>query len=189
MLGKKGYLKMFWGKGEREKRYKGFAQKLFNAKDYLTLKMGSRGILSTWSREALEKDDIFSAILKISADLESLFFHKLFFEKDIAGELLERWTLGKYITWNLKLGLIDSSWADRLKEFNEIRNDVVHERGFIERLKLNPEATKRIKVLLYSMCDFIDQTRAHYVLDWGKEKKYGEYLDKKSKRFFQKYGL
>lgn len=63
--------------------------------------MVARGLITKRIKEYLESNDILLAVIRASTDLEFLLFDKLFFEKGINPKLIENWTLGRFIDWNL----------------------------------------------------------------------------------------
>lgn len=115
-----------------------------------------------------------SAFARTSADLEMLLFEKLFFEKGIKAELIDRWSLSTYIQWNIKLGLIEQKWESLLNDFRKLRNKVVHGRVFLIKLMQNQEELEKAKNLLLAVCDFIDQIRISYKSTPEIEKEYSK---------------
>lgn len=114
-------------------------------------------------RELIASGDLIIALLKIAMDLEHLFFYKLYFEKQISLDLIDNWTLGRYIQWSLSLGLVDGKWRKMLNNFSGIRNDIIHDRSYSERIMADKEKQKGLKMLLSSMCDFIEQNEVNAV--------------------------
>lgn len=135
--------------------------------------------MTKWSKEYLESGDIVMALLRTATDLEALLFEKLLFERQIKAELIENWTLGRFVIWNLKHCLVDEKWSQTLKEFNKLRNRFVHHRVFVERLKNNNEQLEKAKKLINSTIDFIEQTEVKYHTDSELEKQYGDYMQKR----------
>jgi hypothetical protein len=147
-----------------------------------------RSILTTRSRELLKQGDVRAAIIATATNLEELLFTKLYFEKGIEPELMERWTLGTYVTWNISLKLVDQKWETLLQKFNRLRNFVAHERFFLERCLKDSKKSERIKHLVASVCDFVDQAVIRYVSSQETEAKYWEQMkrfQKKEQKFFE----
>nr|MBI4157008.1 hypothetical protein [Candidatus Woesearchaeota archaeon] len=140
--------------------------------------MPIRKFLTKRARDLLKSGDILSSIIYTSADLETLLFEKLFFERNIHEDLIGNWTLGRYIKWNLKLGTTDDKYAQMLTDFNILRNNVVHRRYYAERLAQNSEELKKVKKLLKKTLDFIGRTGSKYKWDLEKERIYSQYHDK-----------
>ena len=132
-----------------------------------------RKLITTDSRTYIESNNFISAFARISADLEMLLFEKLFFEKSIKAELIEKWSLYTFIQWNIKLDLIEEKWSQILHDFRKLRNKVIHGRVFLINLVKNQEELEEAKNLLLSVCDFIDQTAIVYRSTPELEKAYG----------------
>ncbi|MCX6776242.1 MAG: hypothetical protein NT130_05340 [Candidatus Micrarchaeota archaeon] len=143
--------------------------------------------LTTEARKYLNSEDIRVAVLITAADLERVLFLKLVLEKKINPELVDRFMLRRYIEWNTKLGLIDKSHENLLREFNYIRNRTVHERFFTEKVASESKVLEYVKKIILDTCDFIDSTRIK--TDMKLERVYSTYLSKKAeeeKRFMEK---
>jgi len=124
--------------------------------------MMKRGLITIRQREYLKSGEAYLALLKTAADLEMLFWDKLFFEKQLDPKLISNWTLGKYLHWNKVSGLVDSKWYPLLEKFNQVRNQFVHSRTAMDRVKQDEEMLKELNGLILSVCDFIDQTEVIY---------------------------
>jgi hypothetical protein len=118
-----------------------------------------RGVSSERTRSNLDSDDTMLAILRASADLERLFFYKLYFEGGTSLDVMERWTLGKYIDEARKLNFIEQDSYAFLKKFSKLRNDVVHISYLIDRIENDQELLEKVKALIIQVCDFTDKTR------------------------------
>ena len=136
--------------------------------------MVQRWLSTSKAKEYLKSGDLLATILCISADIEFLFFDKLFFEKNINPELMDRWTLGNFIRWNIKSGLIDKKYNKMLKNFRDLRNNCVHRRYYLDNLKENKQQLTDIQDLLKRVMNFIDSTKVVYELDSEKERVYGK---------------
>lgn len=136
--------------------------------------MPTRKLMSMIPREYLSKGDYMGAFAMASADLESILFQKLLFEKEIKAELMEKWSLSTFIQWNLKLGLIDAKWEPLLNDFRRLRNEIIHKRGYLNGLVKDPERLKQAETLLLSICDFVDQVEVSYVWDPDLEAEYSK---------------
>ena len=135
--------------------------------------MPIRKIITEFPRRYIESGEYMSAFSRISADLEMLLFDKLFFEKGIKAELMERWPLYTFIQWNLKMGLVDNKWEPLLTDFRKMRNKVIHGRVFLIKLLQNQTELNQAKKMLYSICEFIDKTEIVYNFNIDIEKEYG----------------
>ena len=124
--------------------------------------MPIRKLMTTLPREYLNKEDYMSAFAMASADLESILFQKLLFEKAIKAELMENWSLSTFIRWSIKLELIETKWETLLNDFRKLRNKVIHGRGFLAALVKEPDKLKSAQELLISVCNFIDQVEVVY---------------------------
>lgn len=131
-----------------------------------------RQLTTTESRKYIQSGDYMSAFARTSADLEMILFEKLFLEKGIKPELMERWSLSMFIQWNIKLGFIEQKWGRLLTDFRKLRNKVIHGRVFLIRLMQNQEEIEKVKNLLLAVCDFIDQTVITYKSTPKIEKEY-----------------
>ena len=121
--------------------------------------MNIKTIVSTEiAREDINKGDYLRALVQISADLEYLFFWKLFFEKEIKAELIENWTLGRFIEWVCKLNLIDTQYEGLLRDFNQVRNLIIHKRYIIHKTTKDLDKLNFLANLMIKVCDFIDST-------------------------------
>ena len=134
------------------------------------------------TRRYVESGDIVAAILRSAGDLELILFEKLFFEKGISAELMEKWMLGIFIRWNITLGLIDKKWQQTLKEFKDLRNLLAHERGFDKRLKTDKKLLNYANGLVISVCDLIDETEVRYLSNDKVEREYADYFKKPRKQ-------
>jgi len=143
--------------------------------------MPIRKLATTDSRELITSDNIPLAILKVAASLEHILFKKLHFEKQINPDLMYRWTLGTYIRWCVKNDLIDKKYEALLIKFNKTRNLFVHGRTVYNKIKNDKSKEQKIKNLLISICDFIDQTEVSYKHDPKLEHGYSSFLDRKDK--------
>jgi len=142
-----------------------------------------RGLLSTFVREDIKKGEYLRALLEASADLEHLFFMKLLFEKCIKSNLMEGWTLGKYIDWVSKMGLLDKKYEQLLKDFNKIRNYVVHERYVMKNINSDLAKLSFLANLIISVCDFIDSYEVQYTYNREIENEYSNFMEKMTKRY------
>ncbi len=136
--------------------------------------MPIRKLTTSVPRSHIEAGDYMSAFARVSADLEMVLFDKLFFEKGIKAELMERWSLYTFIQWNIKSGLVEAKWEKLLNEFRIIRNKVVHGRVFLVKLEQNPQELKYAKSLLHELCNFIDQIEIVYKRNPELEQEYGK---------------
>lgn len=110
------------------------------------------------AREDIDKGDYLRALIQLSADLEFLFFGKLLFEKEIKPELIENWTLGRFIDWVCKLNLIDNKHEELLRDFNQVRNTIIHGRYIIHKTTEDLDKLNFLANLMIEVCDFIDST-------------------------------
>ena len=110
------------------------------------------------AREDINKGDYLRALVQISADLEYLFFWKLFFEKEIKTELIENWTLRRFIDWVCKLNLIDIQYEGLLRDFNKVRNGIIHRRYAIHQTTKDLDKLNLLANLMIKVCDFLDST-------------------------------
>ena len=120
--------------------------------------MGSTRLIVDDIRGYLKDKNILLAVIRTACDLEQLLFWKLFYEKDLHPELIDSWTLGRYIDWNLKLGLIDEKYSKLLREFNELRNEVAHHRAYIDNAIKNPQEIEKISKIVEEVVGFIEST-------------------------------
>lgn len=141
--------------------------------------MPIRKYLTKKARDFLKSGDMLASIIYTSADLEALLFEKLFFERDIHEDLINNWTLGRYITWNLKLDTINEKYKQLLNDFNRLRNNAVHRRYYIDWLSGNPEELEKVKKILKRTLDFIGKTGSKYKMDYEKEMRYSKYHENK----------
>lgn len=130
----------------------------------------------------IDSGDILSAIIRAATDVEFMLFCKLYFEKRINIELIETWTLGKYIKWCLSLELIDKKWEAVLNKFKNLRNRIVHDRTFFDRLRKSSD-TKKAEELINQVCEFINATEIDKGDEQELERAYGEFLRKHNKEF------
>lgn len=142
-------------------------------RQYLTKEIG----------EYLAKDKLALSILRASADVEACLFDKLFFELKINTKLMEKWTLGTLINWNIKQNLIDMKYEKALRDFQKLRNLFVHDRSFQLTLDSNSKYKKRIKSIINQIIDFLDNTLIQYEPDGELETNYADYLDKTRAKF------
>lgn len=143
--------------------------------------------LTTEARKYLNSEDITIAVLITAADLERVLFLKLVLEKKINPELVDKFMLGRYIEWNTKLGLIDKSHENLLRDFSYIRNRIVHDRFFTKKVASESKVLEYAKKVILDTCDFIDSTKIK--TDMESEGVYSKYLLKKTeeeKRFMEK---
>lgn len=139
-----------------------------------------RRLVTVDQRRYLIDGEILLAILRTAIDLEWVLWAKLFFEKKINPELIDSWTLGKYINWNAKLKLVSKEQENILREFNTLRNKIVHKRIFIDMKLKNTEELEEIKKQVMLVCDFIDSFEI--TSDWDSEKEFTEYYQKGGKK-------
>lgn len=145
--------------------------------------MIERRLLTEKTRDYIERNELFRALMKASADLELLFFSKLLFEKGIKHDLMNNWTLGRFIEWVSKLGLINKKDAKLLTDFNSTRNMIVHSRNIMESIEQYPEKVTYLKNMILAVCDFIDVTPISYEHNQAMEDEYG----KNAKKMREKY--
>jgi len=141
-----------------------------------------RQVLSKPIRDKIGEVETVEAILITANSLEHLFFMKLFFEKGIKYILIENWTLGRYIDWVIKLNLVDKKYEQLLKDFNLLRTQIVHRFSNIYRIQNSGKTWTAVFKLILKICDFLDETEVIYKQDSELEKKYGEFLNKLSKK-------
>lgn len=110
-------------------------------------------------RQLINSGDIKSALLNISADLEYILFLKLIFEKKINIELIENWTLGRYIHWCILNQLIEEKWHKPLREFNQLRNLLIHQHNALNRVVKWEHYQERTQQLMMKICNFIEETK------------------------------
>ncbi len=146
--------------------------------------MPKRILLTKSIREDVSKGEYLRALLQASADLEELFFSKLLFERGIKSSLMRNWTLGKYIEWICELELIDKKSEQLLRDFNELRNLIVHRRYTIHNVVKNLDELKFLANIIIAVCDFIDSFSVIYKPNKELETEYSK-LDKKLE---EKYG-
>ena len=140
-------------------------------------------LLTIKTREDVKRGDLLKALLQTSADLELLFFSKLLFEKGIKKDLMNNWTLGRYIEWVSKLELINKKYVKLLKDFNETRNIIVHGRYIIHSIEEYPTKIEYLKNMVISVCDFIDSTPVSHKYDQKMEKDYAKFSEKMRKKY------
>lgn len=135
-----------------------------------------RGYITTVAKSYLESGDLLAALLKVSADLEALLFDKLFFEKRIKAELIKGWTLGRYIEWVVKHGLIDAKYVSFLREFNKLRNAAVHDRTYWNRNL--PEKAEEIKDMIKRGIELIEDVKVTYKSDHQLEMEFTDHFER-----------
>lgn len=148
-----------------------------------------RSLITKFIREDVEKGEYSRALLQASADLEFSFFSKLLFEKGIKSSLMRNWTLGKYIEWICELELIDKKYEQLLRDFNELRNLVVHRRYTIHNVVKNLDEVSYLANIIIAVCDFIDSFSVTYKSNKELETEYSKLdkkLDEKYGRIFKK---
>ena len=145
--------------------------------------MVERKLLIEKTRSYVKKNELFRALILASADLEQLFFTKLLFEKGIKHELMSNWTLGKYIEWVSKLGLIDKKYVNLLKDFNKTRNMIVHSRNIMNSIEQYPLKMDYLKNMILAVCDFIDNTPVSYETDQDMENEYWKFAEKMRRKY------
>jgi len=140
--------------------------------------MPKRAILPITTVEYLKSGDVVAALLSAATDLEQLLFEKLFFEKEIKAELIENWTLGRLIEWNLKLGLVDSKYSDFLHRFKKLRNRFVHTRFYIEKIRKDKQQAMMVRKIVEECILFVSEVKSEYRQNWRLEREYSGYMDK-----------
>ncbi len=145
--------------------------------------MVERKLLTDSTRKDIKNKNYLKALLQASADLEHLFFSKLLFEKNLKSSLIGNWTLGKYIEWVSKSDLIDNKHISLLKDFNIIRNLIVHDRHSIDKIENDSNKLNSLINILLSICDFIDSTTIKYKLNNELEKEYNIFFERTDKKY------
>lgn len=146
-------------------------------------------LLTNSIREDIHKGEYLRALLQASADLEFLFFQKLLFEKDIKSDLIKNWTLGKYIDWICKLELVDKKYEQLLRDFNELRNIIVHRRYTIHNVAKDLDKLNFLANIIIAICDFIDSSHVIYKPNQKLETEYSKFdktLEEKYERILRK---
>ncbi len=137
-----------------------------------------RKLLTTNSREYLDSNNISMALLRTAADLEHLLFCKLFFEGKMNIKQLEKQTLGKFIGWNIEMGLIGKEWHKTLTDFLKLRNLAIHRRVFLDNVCKDEKSLNAVKDTVLSICDLIDSTEVNYESSPELENEYGKFIGK-----------
>ncbi len=141
-----------------------------------------RGLITKNIRKNLKKRDLLKVIIELAADLEFQLHAKLFFEKKIPWQKMDRWTLGTFIKNSRKLKLIDSDSLRLLKVFVELRNKAIHNRFVMLNAQKDSKKAEQIKKLILSICDFLDSNPAECELNLELEKEYSIFSDEVSKK-------
>ena len=137
------------------------------------------------TKDYLSSGDLLSAVIRASADIEQILFDKLYFERDISIGLISEFTgLGKYVKWALGLKLIEHKWTSMLNEFTRLRNCMVHQRVFVNRINADPKKIQKVNDLVLKACRFIEQNPVRITFDNEKQDRYNKYSQKQEKRFF-----
>lgn len=147
--------------------------------------MGKMNFLTDFTRKYLDKNDVASAFLLAAADLERLFFDKLYHEGKISLKLLDKWGLSTYIEVAHCLKLITDEDKQMLHEFRKVRNGIVHMRLVIERINTDPKKSEYVKKHVIKVLDFIDKTGVERNLKDKEEHKRDQKLHQ---HFDKKYG-
>ncbi|GEM_PF-2442700 len=114
-----------------------------------------RAVVTKDIRGYLEKKDMPLAISRTATDLEWVLWAKLFFENRIPSEIIDGATLGKFVQWNYKLGMLDVKEMKLLSDFVQFRNAMVHTRVLLDNLKMSQERMEIAKGLITRVCDYI----------------------------------
>ncbi|MCK4647772.1 hypothetical protein KAT24_02485 [Candidatus Pacearchaeota archaeon] len=139
--------------------------------------MIERGFLTNVTREYLENQNFLMAMIKCATDLEQLLFEKLFFERKIKQKLMSGWTLRKYIDWTIGLELVDKKYESLLREFNWIRNKIIHNRMFIDTIIKDRRSKELIRDIILSVCKFLDNMRVIHDYSQELENNYSIFLE------------
>jgi hypothetical protein len=108
------------------------------------------------------------AILKAAITVERTLFgsllnalssNRLNTVRDKVRKKIDDWTLGRYIGWCASLELISGDELRELKRLNDERINIVHERGYIERGKTDPNIKERWKEIKEFAKKFIQTPR------------------------------
>lgn len=92
------------------------------------------------------------AVLKAAIDVETILFYHLLNAlssnkpstvRDKVRKEIDGWTLGKYIDWCTRLELFGEDELKELQPLVEGRNNIVHEGGYMDHGKTNPNLRKR----------------------------------------------
>jgi len=145
--------------------------------------------LSNIIREDIKKGESLRALIQIATDLDAIFFDKLFFEKKINPNLISGWTLGRKIDWVFGHDLIDKKYEQLIRDFNKVRNAIVHSRYGMYNAVKDSEKSNFLTNLMIQMCDFIDNTYIKKDYDKGisdKEIKISGRIRKKYEDAFKK---
>src|SRR6267143_3889131 len=134
--------------------------------------MPTRRRLLPGYRHLLTSDSL-TAIINLSADLEFFLSTKLFFEKHVPLEKMERWTLGKLVDECIKVDFVNNNRIGLLKDFVELRNRALHWRGILNDIRQNPVAELRLEKMLTEVYDFVEKAEIIYQSDWELEREYG----------------
>lgn len=150
--------------------------------------MIERRIMTESIRKALDEHKYLEALLQTSASLENLFFMKLLFEKGIKEELMNSWTLSRYIDWVEKMDLLDKKYLPLLRKFNQMRNCVAHTGFALPRIQNNLEKSQTLSNLILEVCDFIDSYSIQY-RDIELDNEYSKFSKRTDTKFKKLFGL
>ena len=134
-------------------------------------------------RKEIEEGSFLEGFLRLPCDLEFHLFTKLFFERGIKTKLMNNWTLREYIEWCLEFGLINKEQGFLLKDFNELRNVMVHNRDFMIGIKEDYEKGGNLITLALAVCDFLDKNWVEYKYNKEIEGEYGESIKKLREKY------
>lgn len=134
-------------------------------------------------RKDIDEGNYLRALVQLSADLEAIFFDKLFFEKRINPKLIQGWTLGRFSEWVFAHDLIESKYRDLIADFIQIRNIIIHGRYFIHNTEKNLTNLNILTRLMKDVCDFIDETWVARDTSREIERQYAEVLMRTSDRY------
>jgi hypothetical protein len=149
-----------------------------------------RGFFVDDIQRDINSENYYSAILKTSATTEHLLYMKLYFEKGFSLKLMyeENWTIGKFVKWAMAMKIINQKQLALLKSFRDLRNLVVHQRSFLDRIVSNKTHKKSLVKLLADMCAYIGESRI--VSNRELEKEYSKIhssFAKREEKFFRNF--
>ena len=130
-------------------------------------------------KDYLESKNYLMAILRVSIDVENMLFLKLFYERGLSIDIIKKWSLGKYVDWNIRLELVNKEWFKGLRDFTHLRNRIFHDRNFYETSLKSRTSIWSIQQVVLEMCKFLDASNVTQIYNYEKGSQIQKYFEDK----------